>query len=111
LSAFFPDFSARRFLSTYYRKGGMQCAFRDPSLAEGRIMLTSMIETIGMSPDERRREIVRTLAAGIQRLHERHALRKSPAERLDVSPEIVLSGESQRPSRAKKTSRPGVTST
>ena len=65
-----------------------------------------------LNPDERRREVVRILAAGILRLHKQHALSKPRAEGLDVAPEIVLSGEeSKRPSRAKKTSRPGATNT
>ena len=64
------------------------------------------------TPEERRREMVRILAAGILRLHKKHALGKPRAEGLDVAPEIVLSGEeSKRPSRAKKTSRLGASNT
>lgn len=72
--------------------------------------------------EQRRRELARIITQGMLRLRQRRrqtgkaaapptTAPNSPAERLDVSPEIVLSGESQRPSRAKKTSRLSVRST
>jgi hypothetical protein len=65
----------------------------------------------GPKTTKRRRKIVRELAAGIRKIQKRHELRNLNAKGLDVARGIVLSGESKRPSQAKKTSRPGVRST